>query len=440
LPKSIGQLQHLAILDLSQNQLATLPDSIGDLQNLEWLLLNSNELSTLPESIGALQRLNALTIPENNLIELPTSIGELHKLGMLYLQNNRLTKLPQSIKNLRLEHLSLSDNPITKNIKEIEEGLAPKELITYLLTVQNKETKPLNEAKILVVGDERVGKTSVINRLIGKPHDPNQQSTFGIDILKHSLKNDIQVNIWDFAGQEITHQTHQFFLSSRSLYVYVLDSQKEDNDSGIFHWLSVIKTNGDNSPMIIVVNKRDLNQGYSFDINRYKKDFNIVDVLYLSATAELPINEAMNKAINKNITHNMADLTHCIEKHVAELKHIEFPLPASWAAVKAELEDMSVQAKDFIENDDYATLCVKHGIDNDLLQNTLLTILNQIGTVVTYRDYHQLSMMQIINPLWVTNGVYRIIRSPLIENAILEQNKFTQIFKDDKQYRLWLAG
>jgi internalin A len=96
------------------------------------------------------------------------------------------------------------------------------------------------------------------------------------DIHKRQLSNDIQVNIWDFAGQEITHQTHQFFLSTRSLYLYVLDSQKEDNDSDIYHWLSVIKANGGDSPIIVVVNKRDLNTGYSFDLNRYKDEFNIV--------------------------------------------------------------------------------------------------------------------------------------------------------------------
>ncbi|NQZ11432.1 MAG: hypothetical protein HRT35_30130 [Algicola sp.] len=127
----------------------------------------------------------------------------------------------------------------------------------------------------------------------------------------------------------MTHQTHQFFLSTRSLYLYVLDSQKEDNDSAIYHWLSVIKANGGDSPIIIVVNKRDLNAGFSFDLNRYKDEFNIVDVLYLSAENDDDIDvEAKQK-----ITHSIANLTSSIEQQVAALEDIKFPLPQSWAKV-----------------------------------------------------------------------------------------------------------
>lgn len=109
----------------------------------------------------------------------------------------------------------------------------------------------------------------------------------------------------------------------------MLDSQKEDNDSAIYHWLSVIKANGGDSPIIIVVNKRDLNAGFSFDLNRYKDEFNIVDVLYLSAENDDDIDvEAKQK-----ITHSIANLTSSIEQQVAALEDIKFPLPQSWAKV-----------------------------------------------------------------------------------------------------------
>jgi GTPase SAR1 family protein len=40
-----------------------------------------------------------------------------------------------------------------------------------------------------------------------------------------------RVNIWDFGGQEIYHQTHQFFLSKRSLYLdEILDSDFYPDD------------------------------------------------------------------------------------------------------------------------------------------------------------------------------------------------------------------
>ncbi|NQZ10558.1 MAG: leucine-rich repeat domain-containing protein, partial [Algicola sp.] len=130
-------------------------------------------------------------------------ITQLTHLTHLNLSSNNLTALPESIKLLtKLQSLVLTDNPITRHIKNIEHSLEPQALISYLLEIQNEDTRPLNEAKILVVGDERVGKTSLINRILGNLHNPNQQSTLGIDIQKTAISNDIQVNIWDFAGQE----------------------------------------------------------------------------------------------------------------------------------------------------------------------------------------------------------------------------------------------
>lgn len=159
----------------------------------------------------------------------------------------------------------------------------------------------------MVVCDERVGKTSLINRILGNKHNPNQKSTQGIDIRKRRLAN----------------------------------------DSGIFHWLSVIKANGGNSPIIIVVNKRDLNTGYTFDLNRYKDEFNIVDVLYLSADND----EELGATVKQKIHYTIDDLTGCIEQHVTALEDIKFPLPPSWAKVKDELELMSTSEKDYIESE-----------------------------------------------------------------------------------------
>ena len=390
--------------------------------------------------ISNLAHLLCLELPANNVNKIPQSISNLQNLEKLRLDINNISEIPQSMQNLKqLSSFDISDNPITKNIREIESRLNPQELISYLLEVQNKATKPLNEAKILVVGDERVGKTSIINRLLGKKHNPAQQSTFGIDIQKNNFGGDIQFNIWDFAGQEITHQTHQFFLSARSLYLYVIDSQKEDNDSGIFHWLNVIKAHAENSPIIVVVNKRDLNVGYHFDINRFEKDFNIVDVLYVSAETD----EQIKTDIKKHITHSIDDLINSITTHAQTLEDINFPLPPSWLKVKQTLEAFPEQQVDYIQSDQYESICEQHGITNTHLQNTLLAILNQIGTVVTYRNNKRLRAMQIINPLWVTNGVYKIIRSTAIDSAaILSESQYQQIFCGDPKYKehhfIWL--
>jgi small GTP-binding protein len=68
------------------------------------------------------------------------------------------------------------------------------------------------------------------------------------------------VNIWDFGGQEIMHATHEFFLTTRTLYVLVLDGQADEAGNRLEYWLRLIEAFGKGSPVIVVRNKVDLEQ------------------------------------------------------------------------------------------------------------------------------------------------------------------------------------
>jgi internalin A len=71
--------------------------------------------------------------------------------------------------------------------------------------------RPLNEAKLVVVGNEAVGKTSLIRYLVhGEPRDPDEKKTPGtaihekIEVRAWSVHHSqVRLNVWDFGGQEI---------------------------------------------------------------------------------------------------------------------------------------------------------------------------------------------------------------------------------------------
>ena len=68
-----------------------------------------------------------------------------------------------------------------------------------------------------------------------------------------------RLNVWDFAGQEIYHATHQFFLTKRSLYVLVDDTRRDDydvHDRGFKYWLEAIEVLADSSPVLIFQNEK----------------------------------------------------------------------------------------------------------------------------------------------------------------------------------------
>ena len=50
--QGISYLQHLRVLDLSENRLMELPETIGDLQHLTDLYVADNCLTFLPETLG----------------------------------------------------------------------------------------------------------------------------------------------------------------------------------------------------------------------------------------------------------------------------------------------------------------------------------------------------------------------------------------------------
>ena len=431
LPDSIGLLGNLDFADFSDNLLDSLPDYLGNLNELKECFLSNNSILDLPNSISLLRDLEILDLQSNRLEKLPDDIGELQNLNYLNLDDNELIELPNSLVELSMiGDLSFEGNRLCVDDKELQ-NLSTEDKVRTILKIQEGSTTPLNEAKVLVVGEERVGKTSLISRLAGLPHDPNQSSTEGINISHQQLENGIQINIWDFAGQEITHQTHKFFLSNRSLYLLVLDSQKEDNDASIYHWLSVIRAyGGEYSPIIVVVNHRDKNQSYFFDFHRYLKEFNIVDVLYTSACNKHDI----SPYIRFKIEHSIEKLHQTIKKRVSELKGIDFPLPNSWTIIKNTLQSFQKQKVDFIQKEKYESLCREHGVTDPADQITLLKLLNEIGTVVAYPEDRRLRLTQVVNPLWVTNGVYKIIRSGMVKNGILSANNIERILKYDYCY------
>ena len=113
--------------------------------------------------------------------------------------------------------------------------------LEYYFRLQSGGKRPLNEAKLILLGRGEVGKTCLVNRLVHNQFTDTAM-TCGISITHWKVKmgkEGIRLHVWDFGGQEIQHATHQFFLTERSLYLVVLNGRAGAEDDDAEYWLKL---------------------------------------------------------------------------------------------------------------------------------------------------------------------------------------------------------
>lgn len=410
LPSSLKRISHFSYIDLSENKMAILPESIGRLIELEELKLQRNNLIKLPKAMGNLSKLRILDLSENQLTEIPKTIGNLLHLQTLDLSRNEISELPEDLMRLKfLKELYLHGNPKLGIPIEIlgashanvllhkTKPANPMEILEYYFRIR-KGQRPLNEAKLILVGRGAVGKTSIVNRLIYNSFDGNEKKTEGISIsewdISLSKEDNVRLNVWDFGGQEIMHATHQFFLTQRSLYLLVLSGREGGEDKDAEYWLKLIDSFGNKSPVIIVLNKI---KEQRFDLNRRAL---ITKYPFIAQGGFI--------ATDCKDAIGIRDLREKILYETNNLEHLRDPFPLSWFAIKGKLGKMGTN---YLTFDEYRRVCSENGESDCKAQDILSTYLHNLGIVLNYKDDPRLQDTHVLNPHWVTKGIYKILNS-----------------------------
>lgn len=419
LPTKIGQLTQLCELWLNHNQLTSLPLEIGQLTQLTSLWLHKNQLRSLPKEIGQLVNLTQLALFHNVLASLPSEIGKLTNLELLWLHSNDLDSLPRSLRRLsKLNALFLHSNPKLKlpasvlgDSYEASQGLDgpnPGPIFDYYFRTRSSERRPLCEGKLILVGRGDVGKTSLVQRLVDNEFSRREDTTQGIRIRQWPIKvgrkkDEIRLHVWDFGGQEVMHATHQLFLTDRSLYLLVLDGRGGQQEAEADYWLRLISSFAPESPVLVVLNKikKDhfsLNRGALQQKHPQVKGFIETDC----------DNPGSDKKPGKQ-GHGIAQLKKAIAEHVDKLPEIRQAFPASWFAIKENLQ--KPRQKNFLSIAEYRALCEKLGEPDEKSQYNLSIFLHRLGIALNFCDDPRLHDKHVLNPHWLTTGIYTLLNS-----------------------------
>jgi small GTP-binding protein len=438
-PNSISSFKNLERLRLGRNKLKDINIDLSVFANLLTLDLRSNRLEEIPENIGVLTNLIVLFLKDNNLQKIPSSIEKLTNLQRLTLDSNKLRFLPNSIAELDnlegsikisnrniINKITVSDNPLISPPLEIA-SKGYTSIKKYFNSISNAtEIKHLSEVKLILVGEGRVGKTALVKSLVNDNYVlEDELSTEGIDITDWNLKipelahsDDVNVHLWDFGGQEIYHSTHQFFLTTRAVYLYVLETRRDESIDDYYYWLNSIRLLGGNSPVIVVINKSDQPTD-TYDLNEFKRfNSNAQEIVFTSCKNGKGIKELKNIIKNK----------------ILNLDHLGTPFDNKWIEVRKELEVLkNIHNKDYISKRELDTICLNQGIAVSEIPD-LYEIFHELGVFVYFYDDINLQDIVILNPEWTTHGVYKILDSN-IEKGQFDKNDIKRIWNKNLRYK-----
>lgn len=349
---------------------------------------------------------------------IPPVIFQLKNLQELYLDNQGIQAVPADIENLsNLLVLSLTHCLMLQSIAA-PLGLNPNLKKLNLLSCPSLRTPPLEvvgrgfesvkaylkrlhggftecrRTKLMFVGLGEAGKTSLLQALMSSSKKTagtqNAQLTDGIDIKTWTVKSedglDITFSAWDFAGQTVYYNTHQFFMSKRAVYMLLWNMRMGFEHAGLDFWLSSIACHAPDTPILVIGTQSDQVPKQEIPEKDLKSRYpQIQSFHYVSSLTGSKIPELQKELLSVTLS----------QSYMGE------KIPQVWLNLEKQIlaERTKQSILDYSVIEDFA---MEHGIFDDKDVKQAIKFLDDLGTV-QYFDNDFLRDKVVINPQWIVN-------------------------------------
>lgn len=113
--------------------------------------------------------------------------------------------------------------------------------------------------KLIIIGNQGVGKSSIIDRFINNSYWPNVQPTLGVSYgTKYLFDRKVKIYIWDISGNERFKQIAENYYRGADGIILVYDTTDYFSFQQIFKWINIIQEHMPFKPVLLMGNKIDL--------------------------------------------------------------------------------------------------------------------------------------------------------------------------------------
>ena len=429
---ALGGLNSLTNLDLGWTRVSDI-SALGGLTNLTNLDLRASRVEDI-SALGGLTNLTNLDLGRTRVSDI-SALGGLTNLINLDLQYLELKELPEFLLDL---NIPFSDEYVKEGINIHHTTLQNQDISIFLSNDrtlireyyrEQKEkdgSRPLNEVKVVFLGDGQAGKSLTIERLLldgEKPENFDGDSTPGISINTKTYRigaDEIVVHFWDFGGQEILHSMHRLFLTQRTLYVVFLNARDNKQDGQAWYWLNNIRSFAKDAPALIIINQMDQNRNAALNETGLRDFYPALseNILKISALNDSP--EDFNAQVRESI-----------KREIDRMASVRVSFPNQWKHLMDEIQGM---AENFIQAETFRKKCAGQGIElgKDIF-DSIISLFQDTGVCFCSRKNAFQSDYMVLKPEWLTNAIYILVFNGrrYAKNGILTEDDCLNLFRED---------
>eukprot|EP00045_Choanoeca_perplexa_P002840 m.26961 g.26961 ORF g.26961 m.26961 type:complete len:207 (-) comp11733_c0_seq1:186-806(-) len=149
---------------------------------------------------------------------------------------------------------------------------------------------PLRKFKLVFLGEQSVGKTSLITRFMYDSFDNTYQATIGIDFLSKTMyleDRTVRLQLWDTAGQERFRSLIPSYIRDSSVAVVVFDITNRNSFQQTSKWIDDVRAErGQDVVIMLVGNKTDLTDKRQVSIEEGEAKAKELNVMFIETSAK----------------------------------------------------------------------------------------------------------------------------------------------------------